>query len=265
MDINELRRHWYASIYDKEVTETDDIEFILEIIGNDPKNVLEACCGTGRILVPIAKAGHNTTGFDINDDMLERIPLKIIGIDNVKYYKADALADDWGENYDIVILAGNVIMNIETDGNYEDAQRIFIQKACFALKDNGYILLDFDLHNNPEEIFGPSKEDRIIFEGYDDKGIYGKYILCAGGEYNKDTHMCFEKRRIELILQNGEKYEYEYDSKKRIPTLVDIKKWFQENNFEIEHEYGNRNREPISDKTNRAIIYAKKKKSANCT
>jgi hypothetical protein len=29
MDINKIRNHWYANIYDKEVTETDDVEFLL--------------------------------------------------------------------------------------------------------------------------------------------------------------------------------------------------------------------------------------------
>jgi SAM-dependent methyltransferase len=259
MDINEIRGHWYASIYDKEETETDDIEFILEIIGNNPKKILEVCCGTGRILVPLAKSGHKVTGFDINEYMLKRIPDKIIGMNNIEYFKANALTDDWRKGYDIVVLAGNVMMNIETESNYEDAQKLFIKKASSALDVGGYILLDFALYANPEEVFGSIKEDRTIFEGYDDKGVYGKYILCNGEEYNKVTRMVHGKRRIELILQNGEKDTYEYISKKRIPTLIDIREWLKENNFEIEQEYGDRNKEPISKKTNRAIIYARKK------
>ena len=254
-----MRNHWYANIYDKEVTETDDIEFLLGIIGKKSKNILEACCGTGRILVPLGKAGHKATGFDIDEDMLERIPEKIIGMDNIKYFKANALIDNWGSEYDIVILAGNVMMNIVTDDNYGDAQRQFIQKASSALKIGGYILLDFDLHANPEEIFSPTKEDRVLFEGYDDKGVYGKYIICRGGEYNKITQMTYGKRRIELILPDGEKNIYEYNSEKRIPTLIDIKVWLKESNFEIEQEYGSKDKESISEKTHRATIYARKK------
>jgi SAM-dependent methyltransferase len=258
MDINEIRGHWYASIYDKEVTETDDIEFILEVIGNEPKNVLEACCGTGRILVPIAKFGHNTTGFDINADMLERISQKITGINNIKYYKANALIDDWGKDYDIVILAGNVIMNIELNDDYETAQKLFIKKANMALKSGGYVLLDFDLHNEPETIFAALQEDRVIFEGYDDKGIYGKYIACSGGGFDKTTQTAYGTRRIELILQNGERNVYEYSSNKHIPSLNDIRTWLKENNFIIEQEYGNKNKDGISEKTHRATIYARK-------
>lgn len=259
MDINQIRKHWYACTYDKANTDKDDIEFLLEVIGGYSRNVLEACCGTGRILVPIAKAGHKATGFDIDEYMLDRINQKIDGVKNVKFYKADAIKNEWGKNYDIVILAGNVMMNIETDESYEEAQKKFIENAGKALKIGGYIYLDFDLHNKPEEIYGPQKEERVVWDGYDDTGVYGKYIICSGGNYDKKTQMTYGKRRIELVLQNGERNVYEYNSNKRIPTLNDIKEWVKENDFEIEQEYGNYNKEPISEKTHRATIYARKK------
>jgi SAM-dependent methyltransferase len=258
MDLKETRKHWYAYIYDQEITETDDIDFLLEIIGKEPQNILEACCGTGRILIPIAKAGHRATGFDIDEHMVGRIPEKIIGMDNIKYYKSDALINDWGKGYDVVVLAGNVMMNIETDGNYEDAQKLFIKRASEALRIGGYIYLDFYLHKNPENIFGPSLNERVVFEGYDDKSIYGKYIICTGGSYDRDRQMAYGKRKIELVLQNGEKSVYEYNSNKHIPKLAEVKECLKKNNFKIEYEYGNRNKEPISDKIDRAIIYARK-------
>jgi SAM-dependent methyltransferase len=257
MDINETRKHWYAYIYDQEVTETDDIEFLLDIIEEKSQNILEACCGTGRILVPLAKAGHNVTGFDIDEYMIGRISQKIVGMNNIKYYKSDALEDSWGNDYDIIVLAGNVMMNIETDGDYKEAQKMFIKKSRDALKTGGYIYLDFDLHNEPEKIFGQNFE-RIVFEGYDDRGTYGKYLISSGGSYDKDTQISYGKRKIELVLPNGEKNMYEYNSNKRIPKLVEIKQWLIENDFKIEQEYGNRKKEPISEKTHRAIIYAKK-------
>jgi SAM-dependent methyltransferase len=258
MDIIEIRKHWYAYIYDQEVMETDDIDFLLEIIGKEPKNILEACCGTGRILVPIAKVGHKATGFDVDEYAVARISEKTIDMNNIKYYQLDALRNDWGNNYDVVVLAGNVMMNIETDGDYEYAQKMFIKRASDALKRGGYIYLDFDLHSNPENIYEPTPEERVVFEGYDDRGTYGKYIICVGGVYDKDTQMAYGKRKIELVLQNGEKNIYEYNSNKRIPKLAEIREWLKANNFEIEQEYGNKNKEPISNKTHRATIYAKK-------
>ena len=64
-----------------------DIEFLLSVIGEEPKNILEVCCGSGRIFIPLAKAGHQMTGFDADYGMLARMrdkakELKI----NAKYY-----------------------------------------------------------------------------------------------------------------------------------------------------------------------------------
>ncbi|MCL2519206.1 MAG: class I SAM-dependent methyltransferase, partial [Oscillospiraceae bacterium] len=55
---------WVADMYDQKVTETNDVEFLLSVIGQESKKILEVCCGSGRILVPLARAGHDVTGFD---------------------------------------------------------------------------------------------------------------------------------------------------------------------------------------------------------
>ena len=206
----------------------------------------------------LAKNGHKITGVDIDEYMLERLYKKLIGLNNVNILKADTLKDNWGENFDLIILACNIMMNIETLDDYEKAQKTFIKNSSNALKKGGYLYLDFTLYNDPEKVFGTVEKEWTIFEGLDDNGITGKFIMCKGGMYNKNTQMCTGKRRIELNQQNGKQHVYEFIVKKRIPTLIEIEKWLQENDFNIEQKYGNYNMEPISGKTNKAIIYAKK-------
>ena len=257
-DTNQQYKRWYACVYDKTFQETDDIEFLLKIIGSEPKNVLEVCCGTGRILVPLAKEGHYVTGFDIDEYMMERIPGKTNGLKNINYFKADAIADDWGKNYDVVVLACNIMMNIITEENIKEPQKVFIEKAANALKIGGYVYMDFGLFEENEDDNKSESPEWVIFEGYDDKGINGKFIMCAGSSYNKNTQMSYGNRRIELFSGNGEKNAYEYSFNKRIPKLDETKKWLNENNFTIEQIYGNYNREPINEKSKRVIIYARK-------
>src|SRR5918993_5294276 len=51
---------------------SDDVELYLrlaEVVG-DP--ILELGCGTGRVLAPLAAAGHRITGIDLSPPMLER-------------------------------------------------------------------------------------------------------------------------------------------------------------------------------------------------
>lgn len=258
MDINKIKNHWYASIYDQQENQTCDVDLMLSILGDKPKNILEVCCGSGRILVPLAKAGHNVVGFDMDEDMMSMIPEKIRGLQNIQFYKADAIASDWGHDYDTVVLAGNIMINIISDMDYSKAQQLFIQKAAGALKMGGYIYLDFDLLAHPEHFFNSTSE-RVHFDGTDDTGVYGRYIGC-GGSYDIETQMTRGKSRTEITLPNGETHVFEKKSEKHIPTLQNVHDWLVNNEFAIEQEYGDYAKNAISETTHRAIIYARKMK-----
>lgn len=106
---------WSADMYEIDETETYDVEFLLAYLGTTPKRVLEIACGSGRILVPLAKAGHTVVGLDLDKAMLRKIPAKAEGLDNIAWRTADAIADDWGFGYDVVVIAGNFLMNIVSE------------------------------------------------------------------------------------------------------------------------------------------------------
>ncbi|MPN25949.1 hypothetical protein SDC9_173370 [bioreactor metagenome] len=156
----------------------------------------------------------------------------------------------------MVVLAGNIFINVVTDGDYKTAQRLFIKKAGEALKHGGYIYLDFNLLAHPEIFFNCSSE-RVHFDGTDDTGVYGRYIGCTG-TYDTETQMTNGKSRTELLLPNGESYVFECKTSKHIPTLRQVRDWLTEFGFRIEQEYGDYDRNPVSELTHRAILYAKK-------
>jgi SAM-dependent methyltransferase len=51
---------------------TADIEFVLSLAGRARGPILELGCGTGRLLLPLARAGFNVTGVDKSAAMLAR-------------------------------------------------------------------------------------------------------------------------------------------------------------------------------------------------
>lgn len=55
---------YYASIY------LELIEHYLKELGSGPFKILDAGCGTGRLLVPLARLGHQLTGIDFHRDSL---------------------------------------------------------------------------------------------------------------------------------------------------------------------------------------------------
>ena len=252
---------WVADMYDQKVTEVDDVEFLLKIIGDAPKKILEVCCGSGRILVPLAKAGHTVTGFDADELMLAKIPAKAAGIDNITWRKADAVYDDWGTGYDVVVLAANILNNIISDVDYEKAQEQLIKNAAAALAPGGYIYIDYSPggHNVKylEKESSNWDQEFVIWEGVDGDGNHGRMVLLAG-EYDARTQNDSFIRRFELTLANGEKITQDIPSVKHCVTLGQIHDWLRNYGFSTLQEYRDYNGNPIDDNSYRVILYARK-------
>ena len=66
-----------ANIYDGMNTSMDDLQFYKRWL---PKNkdarILELCCGTGRLTLPIAKDGYDISGVDYTASMLHQAKMK---------------------------------------------------------------------------------------------------------------------------------------------------------------------------------------------
>ena len=62
-----------ARLYDQVVPYRDrpDVEFFVDFAQDSGGAVLEVGCGTGRVLIPTARAGIPITGLDLSDHMLE--------------------------------------------------------------------------------------------------------------------------------------------------------------------------------------------------
>jgi SAM-dependent methyltransferase len=49
---------------------TEDVPFYVELADQVQGSILELACGTGRVTIPLAKAGHRVTGLDLSPAML---------------------------------------------------------------------------------------------------------------------------------------------------------------------------------------------------
>jgi SAM-dependent methyltransferase len=75
--------------------------------GLGPRSVLDAGCGTGRVAVELARRGIEVTGVDVDPSMLEVARAK--GPD-LPWIAADLADVDLGRAFDVVVLAGNVMI-----------------------------------------------------------------------------------------------------------------------------------------------------------
>ena len=78
---------------------------LVESLG--PRSVLDAGCGTGRVGVELARRGIDVVGVDLDATMLEKARDKHPG---VPWIVGDVADVDLGRTFDVVLLAGNVMI-----------------------------------------------------------------------------------------------------------------------------------------------------------
>ncbi|MEA2686186.1 MAG: hypothetical protein QOE93_1381 [Actinomycetota bacterium] len=82
----------------------DEADFVA---GLDPRSVLDGGCGTGRVAVELARRGIDVVGVDLDPSMLAVARDKAPGL---TWVKADLATLDLGRRFDVVVLAGNVMI-----------------------------------------------------------------------------------------------------------------------------------------------------------
>ena len=154
------------------------------------------------------------------------------------------------------VLGANFLFNIVSDMNYEQAQKLMIQKSSDALTVGGHIFVDCGYTQYPEKWF-QNPDANIVWEGTDSHGNFGKMIL-LNSVYDTEGRINRFIRRFEMILTDGSTLVQEIPSKKHFAALEQIHKWLAESGFVIEQECGDYQGHLISEITNRAIIWARK-------
>jgi SAM-dependent methyltransferase len=264
-----IAKHWYASAYEQFENQTHDVEFLLKVLREQtdekPQNMLEAACGGGRISIPLAQAGHKVTGFDADEFMLLRCYRKMKDIPNIICYQADALSEDWGSGFDVVVMAGNILINIETKGDYTEAQQTFIRKAAEALRPGGHLFLDYAQHSDASAVklfnrlgeSGHLGDDSSYTDELGTSGQFKNY----GGVYDPVTRICTWASHRDLLTNNGERIIESTVGHKHIPTLMQVYDWLADAGLTIEKTYRNYTEEPLDKQHEdyvRATIWAKK-------
>lgn len=77
-----------------------------------PERVLDAGCGTGRVAIELAARGYEVAGVDLDAPMLEQARRKA---PDQSWLLGDLLTVDAGVGFDLVVMAGNVMIFVAAD------------------------------------------------------------------------------------------------------------------------------------------------------
>jgi SAM-dependent methyltransferase len=95
-----------AAAYDASDRSDTGVAFYLGLALATGGPVLDLACGTGRVAIPIARAGVTVTGLDIVPAMVERAASKAVGLP-ARWVAGDGRTFDLGERFRLIFLTGN--------------------------------------------------------------------------------------------------------------------------------------------------------------
>jgi SAM-dependent methyltransferase len=121
-----------------------DVPRYVEIAKQTGGPVLEACCGTGRVALPLAEAGFEVTGVDYSPELLRQFRAKLgpepealarrIGIVEQDITRLDLERRD----YPLAILAFNSLLCLDEFGQ----QCLALEALAAHMRQDGLLLID---------------------------------------------------------------------------------------------------------------------------
>ena len=216
-------------VYDGLNHQQDDIEFYQKWITKyNISKVLELCCGTGRITIPLAKAGIHISGYDLNETMLNEAKLKAKN-DNlaISFYQGDMRDIELNDQYQMIFIPFNSIHCLYL---HDDLFKT-LKSINEHLSNNGYLIIDYF---NPSISYISSNQGKSV--------EIANYITEDGRSIKINQTMNYEDNtQINRIkweyLVNGQPHSTEsLDMRMFYPQELDY--YIETNGFNIVNKYG---------------------------
>lgn len=244
-----------AELYDLEhAGYADDLDLYLNLALATGDPVLELGCGSGRVLVPLAEAGHRVTGLDRSSAMLAcaRAAAATAGVgDRVTLVEGSMreAAEAAGGPFGLAIVALNGLLHLPT----LEEQRAVLIAARQALDPRGQLVLD---------VFNPTPETLRSF----DRAVTheGSWRDAAGLRVDKfssrhvspanqliDTQLWYDRTGADgIVRRTATAYPMRYLHPAELELLLELAGFVE---WQV---YGSYDLDPFGDAADRLIVTA---------
>jgi SAM-dependent methyltransferase len=108
------------------------------VMGFEPRTVLDAGCGTGRVAIELGRRGVRVVGVDVDPSMLATARAQDASITWIEH---DLATLELAERFDVVLLAGNVPL-FTPPGTHA----ALVAHCARHVAENGVLVAGFQLH-----------------------------------------------------------------------------------------------------------------------
>jgi cyclopropane fatty-acyl-phospholipid synthase-like methyltransferase len=221
-----------AHIYDGLNSFLTDLHFYKKWMPKDKNSqVLELCCGSGRLTIPLAKMGLKITGVDNSKSMLKNAKMKLKNENlEVTLIEADIRIFDTTNEYDLIFIPFNSIHHLYENKDFFDTLEV-VKKH---LKDEGIFI--FDCYNPNIQYITEAEKVKTKIADY--STIDGRNVRIEQTmKYESSTQI----NRIEwhYFINNTFHSIQNLDMRMYFPQELDT--YLQLSGFELMYKFGNFN------------------------
>ncbi|MFO7664862.1 MAG: class I SAM-dependent methyltransferase [Chloroflexota bacterium] len=237
---------------------TADIPFLLAQAEKTDDPFLELGCGSGRLLVPLARAGYRVTGVDNSTEMLARAEMRLASEaptvrDRVELVMADMTTltslDEAGP-FGLAFFGYNTFMHLD-----ETAAARAIQRIRPLLRDGGLVLLDLD---NPLTLASAADEPDFVLEEVLEDKTTGEIISQYTAYETVPGEQAVTVTWIYEIVASGQdlsrrfklRQNYHYLYPHQIELLLNLV------GFRLQGLYGDYDGSPYDEESDRMLVVA---------
>ena len=236
----------------------EDLAWYHELAASQGERVLELACGSGRVLLPLARAGHQVTGLDVSPHMLAlaREKLQAAGpavAARVRPVEGPMQTFALNETFDLAIIAARSFAYLITR---EDQQRTLAAVARH-LRPGG--LLALDLRNpDPAWLLEPSGSLRQDVVQYDGE----RRVTIARTETVVSTDLSSQVRVIrsayEVVADDGRVTKRFVEWPYRYTYRFEAELLLEQAGFQVIGAYGGYQRQPFTSESQWLVLLAER-------
>lgn len=241
-----------------------DVAFYRDAVHEFGDPVLELGCGTGRITLALAEAGHRVTGLDISERMLERCSQKRARLrtetrERLHLVQGDMTKFDLGEKFRIVIIPFRPMQHLlEIDSQIsclESVRRHLWAEGRRLGKRKGQLILDV-FQTDAERMHDPA---------YQKEGLVSEYNTPDGRrvrimERVAAFHRAEQRNDVEMIFYvtdvKGKEERMVFAWTLRYFFRYEVEHLLARCGFRVSAVYGDFDRSPLVDDSPEMIFVA---------
>jgi SAM-dependent methyltransferase len=243
-----------ARYYDLEnAAFTEDLDFWLELAEACSGPILELGCGTGRVLLNLARRGHAVTGLDNSPEMLARLRAKLEAASGRHLAAPPVLVQagledfDLGQTFGLAIMPFNTFMHLSTP----EAQLAALTRIRRHLAPSTTLALDLP---NPGEAYAAQEQgltlERTFADGERTVHQFSSVALDRAAQLAHITWLYdstgpagdVQRTIVPLTLR------YTFPAEMRL--------LLERSGLALEHLYGDYDRSPYADGAPRLLVVA---------